>query len=261
MGYQVLIVEDNEPALNMMVDMLQPMRITNITKVANGALALNKVQFQKFDLIICDFNMPVMSGLDFFYNAQQGEFIKNTPFLMVSAENDKNKIVKALSSGINDYLVKPFSQAMFSSKVKKLLKISMEIHWDESFVLGNEVIDNDHKHLVALLNAINSALDCSVSCDDLLTHLSLLENHCKDHFQREEDIMVNIGSQELTLHRSNHQSTLNQLRGLYEEIKSKKNIEECRETVPFVELLSGWVIRDILDEDKKLKHHFINANR
>lgn len=109
MGYQVLIVEDNEPDINMMVDMLQPMRITNITKATNGASALNKTQFQKFDLIICDLNLPIMGGLDFFHDANQSEFIKNTPFLMVSAENEKNKILKALSSGINDYLVKPFS--------------------------------------------------------------------------------------------------------------------------------------------------------
>ena len=65
MGFQVLIVEDNEPAINMMVDMLLPMQITNITKASHGKSALTKTQFQKFDLIICDLNMPIMGGFEF----------------------------------------------------------------------------------------------------------------------------------------------------------------------------------------------------
>lgn len=73
--------------------------------------------------------------------------------------------------------------------------------------------------------------------------------------------MVKIGSPELALHRSHHQSMLNQLRGLYEDIKGKVSTEECRETIPLVELLSGWIIRDVLDQDKKIKEYFIKVNR
>ena len=260
MGYQVLIVEDNEPAIHMMVDMLLTMRITNVTKASNGELALNKVQFQKFDLIICDLNMPFMNGLDFLRNAKKSKFISNTPLLIVSAENEKNKIIKALNSGVNDYLVKPFSVKMFCSKVKKVLKISTEIQWSEDLALGNEALDDDHKYLISLVNAIVLAMNCDISLDSLLTHLSLLETHCKNHFQREEDIMVKIGSAELALHRSHHQTMLNQLRGLYEDIKSKVSMEECRETLPCVEMLSSWIIRDVVDQDKKIKEYFIKVN-
>jgi len=259
MGYQVLIVEDNEPAIRMMVDMLLTMQITNVTKSSNGESALKKVQFQKFDLIICDMNMPIMGGLDFFHIAKKSELIGSTPFLMVSAENEKNKITKALDLGINDYIVKPFSVEMFSSRVKKVLKISTEIHWSEDLALGNETLDDDHKYLITLVNAIVLAMNCDISLDNLLIHLSLLETHCKNHFRREEDLMVKIGSAELALHRSHHQNMLNQLRGLYEDIKSKISMEECRETLPCVEMLSSWIIRDVVDQDKKIKEYFIKA--
>jgi two-component system chemotaxis response regulator CheY len=260
MGFQVLIVEDNEPAINMMVDMLLPMQITNITKASHGKSALTKTQFQKFDLIICDLNMPLMGGLEFFLDAKQSEFIKNTPFLMVSAENEKDKIVKALGSGINDYLVKPFSQEMFSSKVKKLLKISSEIHWDESLALGNEKIDNDHKYLINLVNTISLAMECNVSHDDLLTQISPLETQCKIHFQREEDIMVKIKFPSLNSHRSEHHGLLNHLRNLYEDVQSKASMEDCKKSIPLVELLGSWIIRDIKNQDGLIKDFYIESN-
>ncbi|GEM_PF-352520 len=261
MEYRILIVDDNEPAINIMIDMLLTLGISNVTKASHGKSALAKTQFQKFDMIICDLNMPIMNGLEFFQNATQGELINNTPFLMVSAENEKSEIIKALSSGISDYLVKPFSHAMFAAKVKKLLNLSTDIPWSADLALGNEILDNDHKYLVTLVNTINLAIDCNISLDDLMAYASLLEAHCKNHFQREEDLMVKIGSPGLVQHRADHEALLNHIREMCGNIKSKRSLEEFKESIPFIELMSGWILKDILDHDKKLKEYFIKVNR
>lgn len=150
---------------------------------------------------------------------------------------------------------------MFSSKVKKLLKISTEIHWDESLSLGNEIMDNDHKYLITLVNTISLAIECNVSHDDLLTHISLLETHCKIHFQREEDLIVKSNFPGLLSHRSEHHGLLNYLRTMYEDVQSKVSMEECKESIPLVELLGAWIIRDIKNQDGMIKDHFIKTNR
>jgi two-component system chemotaxis response regulator CheY len=261
MRHQVLIVAEKEQTANEMVEILKSCQVTDVILANSGNSALAKAEYNQFDLIICEWKMPVMSGLEFFENAQKGELINNTPLLMVSAENEKSKVLKALSAGIADYLVKPFSAEMLISKVKKLLKITTEIQWSEKFSLENEIIDNDHKYLITLINAINLAVDCDISRDDLLAHISLLEAHSKKHFQREEKMMVNVECPDLARHRADHQNLLNKLRDLYEDIQRKTSIEECRETIPMVELLSSWVIRDILEQDKRIKEHFISFQK
>jgi len=77
---------------------------------------------QKADLIISDWHMPKMDGLQLFKAVKKEKLIEGTPFLMVTVEDSKEKVVEALKVGIHDYMVKPVSKESFEGKVKTLLK-------------------------------------------------------------------------------------------------------------------------------------------
>jgi len=122
MDYTVCVVEDERVSRTMIIEMLKRMGINKIVASTNGQIALEKLKSQKADLIISDWHMPVMDGLEFFKAVKKEEAYVDTPFLMVTVEDSKEKVVEALTLGIRDYIVKPLSKNSFESKVKTLLK-------------------------------------------------------------------------------------------------------------------------------------------
>ena len=78
---------------------------------------------EEVDLIISDWNMPVMNGLEFLQAVKKEELTKDIPFLMVTVEDSKEKVIEAVQVGIKDYIIKPLSKTQFEQKVRTLLKI------------------------------------------------------------------------------------------------------------------------------------------
>jgi PleD family two-component response regulator len=122
MNYTVCVVEDEKVSRTMIVEMLKKIGISKIVASTNGQIALEKLKTQKADLIISDWHMPVMDGLEFFRAVKKEKAFEDTPFLMVTVEDSKEKVVEALKIGIRDYIVKPLHKNSFESKVKTLLK-------------------------------------------------------------------------------------------------------------------------------------------
>ena len=122
MDYTICVVEDERVSRTMIIEMLKKMGINRIVASTNGQTALDKLQTQRAYLIISDCHMPVMDGLEFFRAVKKEEAFKDTPFLMVTVEDSKEKVVEALKWGIRDYIVKPLSKDSFENKVKTLLK-------------------------------------------------------------------------------------------------------------------------------------------
>ena len=118
---KILIVDDDEPSRKLMAKTLKTMGITNIIEATDGKTAISKLYLNQVDLVISDWRMPGMSGLDFYKAAQKENLLENVPFLMVSVENEKEKVVEALKAGIRDYIVKPLKQESFRDKVKSIL--------------------------------------------------------------------------------------------------------------------------------------------
>ncbi|MBT5551961.1 MAG: response regulator [Nitrospina sp.] len=122
MDYTVCVVEDERVSRTMIVEMLKKIGINRIVASTNGQIALDKLKTQKVDLIISDWHMPVMDGLEFFRAVKKEKVLADTPFLMVTVEDSKEKVVEALKVGVRDYIVKPLSKNSFEDKVKTLLK-------------------------------------------------------------------------------------------------------------------------------------------
>lgn len=93
----------------------------HIEEAVNGRKAQQMLGKQDFDLILCDWEMPELSGLELLSWCRSEERLKTTPFVMVTSRGDKENVVQAIQAGVSDFIGKPFSSEQLISKVKKAL--------------------------------------------------------------------------------------------------------------------------------------------
>jgi two-component system, chemotaxis family, chemotaxis protein CheY len=105
----------------MIIELLRKMKITKIVASTNGKIALQKIKMQKTDFIVSDWHIPVMDGLEFYKAVKKEEGLQNIPFLIVTMEDSKERVVEVLKLRIRDYIVKPLSSKSFEGEVKSLL--------------------------------------------------------------------------------------------------------------------------------------------
>jgi two-component system chemotaxis response regulator CheY len=116
---KILIVDDSKPILTMVSSMVTELGHTPLTAV-NGEVAFDVVASEgDVGLILLDWNMPVMNGLEFLQK-NQSEGIFKTPVFMMTTENSPEKIQSALSSGAVDYIMKPFTIDILENKIELL---------------------------------------------------------------------------------------------------------------------------------------------
>lgn len=92
-----------------------------IEEAINGRKAQQMLSRQGVDLILCDWEMPEMSGLELLTWCREQDDLKTTPFIMVTSRGDKENVVQAIQAGVSDYIGKPFSNEQLVTKVKKAL--------------------------------------------------------------------------------------------------------------------------------------------
>jgi CheY-like chemotaxis protein len=118
-----LIVEDDDASRELIVKFLSQMGFSKFVTAKNGSEALNKLYLNRVDLIVSDWLMPDMDGLEFYKKAKKEELLDGTPFLIASAVNEKLKVAQALRAGVSDYMLKPVDYKLFAGKVLKLLNL------------------------------------------------------------------------------------------------------------------------------------------
>jgi len=92
-----------------------------IEEAVNGRKAQQLLERERFDLILCDWEMPEMSGLELLTWCRTQDALKVVPFIMVTSRGDKENVVQAIQSGVSDFIGKPFSNEQLTSKVRKAL--------------------------------------------------------------------------------------------------------------------------------------------
>ena len=118
---KILVVEDDEASRTITARFLDQMGFSNMILAENGKVALDKLKLNQADLIISDWRMLDMDGLEFYWTAKNEGLLGKAPFLMVSAENERGKVIEALRAGVNNYIVKPVSFKTLQDKIEKLL--------------------------------------------------------------------------------------------------------------------------------------------
>lgn len=123
MGYShtLITVDDSSTMRRIIKNTLLKIGFSNVLEAGNGIEALEVIAQNKVDLIITDWNMPEMDGLTFVKALRSKDQYKEVPILMITTEAAKEDILTALRSGVNNYVVKPFTPEILQEKVFKLL--------------------------------------------------------------------------------------------------------------------------------------------
>ncbi len=117
----ILVVDDFSTMRKILKNNLRQLGFSNILEAEDGRLALEELKKNKVDLIISDWNMPNMTGLELLKAVRSDEGLKQLPFVMVTAEGQKDNVMEAAKAGVNNYIVKPFTPEIFEEKLKKVL--------------------------------------------------------------------------------------------------------------------------------------------
>jgi two-component system chemotaxis response regulator CheY len=92
----------------------------NITTAINGKEALQALGSDDFDLVVSDWKMEPINGLDLLKKIRGDEKLKDLPFIMLSAESDKRSIIETINNGVSEYIVKPFSKETLKGKIQNI---------------------------------------------------------------------------------------------------------------------------------------------
>ena len=119
---KVLVVDDFATMRRILKNILKQLGFKNLVEADDGTTAWDVLEEQSIDLIISDWNMPKMSGIDLLKKVRANDTYKKTPFLMVTAEAQKQNVIEAVQAGVSNYVVKPFTAEAIFEKLDKILK-------------------------------------------------------------------------------------------------------------------------------------------
>jgi len=117
---KLLVVDDFATMRKVVRNLLKQVGYEDIVEAEDGVMALRALKSQKIDVIISDWNMPNMSGLELLKAVRDDSELAKTPFLMVTAEALQDNVVAAVKAGVNDYIVKPFTAEVLNEKIIKI---------------------------------------------------------------------------------------------------------------------------------------------
>lgn len=113
----ILVVDDFSTMRQIVKKSLKQLGFQNITEAVDGADALKKLQTEEFKFVISDWNMPNMMGIDLLKAVRSDDKLKGLPFLMVTAEAEKENIIEAAKAGVSQYIIKPFTVDSLEQKI------------------------------------------------------------------------------------------------------------------------------------------------
>ena len=117
---KILIVDDFSTMRRIIRNILKQLEFINVEEAEDGSAAFEKLKEADYDLLITDWNMPNMTGLDLLKEIRTNEKLKDLKVLLVSAEAEKENIVQAARAGANEYIVKPFTADVLEQKINKI---------------------------------------------------------------------------------------------------------------------------------------------
>jgi two-component system chemotaxis response regulator CheY len=124
---KVLVVDDFKTMRKIVMGALKTCGLENFTEADDGATAWPLIEAaledeEPFQLIISDWNMPIMKGIELLKKVRAHPTIKSTPFILVTAEAEQGNILEAVQAGVSNYIIKPFTPASFQEKLGAVYK-------------------------------------------------------------------------------------------------------------------------------------------
>ncbi|MDJ0937947.1 MAG: response regulator [Kiloniellales bacterium] len=113
----ILIVDDYKTMLRIIRNLLKQLGFNNVDEATDGSAALQKMRDRSYGLVISDWNMEPMSGLQLLQEVRADAQLQTVPFIMVTAESKSENVVAAKQAGVTNYIVKPFNAATLKTKL------------------------------------------------------------------------------------------------------------------------------------------------
>lgn len=117
----ILIVDDYKTMLRIIRNLLRQLEFQNVEEASDGASALQALDQQDFALVISDWNMEPMTGLQLLREVRKSPRLKHIPFIMITAESKTENVVAAKEAGVSNYIVKPFNAETLKAKLSSVL--------------------------------------------------------------------------------------------------------------------------------------------
>ncbi len=117
----VLIVDDYKTMLRIVRNLLKQISFHNVDEASDGSSALEKLRTGEFGLVISDWNMAPMTGLELLQEVRADPRLRPMPFIMITAESKTENVIAAKQAGVSNYIVKPFNAETLQAKIEKVL--------------------------------------------------------------------------------------------------------------------------------------------
>lgn len=117
---KILVVDDFATMRRIVKNILVQLGYKNIVEADDGTTALDVLKSEKIDLIVCDWNMPKMTGIDLLRTVRADAVTSKIPFIMVTAEAQQDNIILAVKAKVSQYIVKPFTAETMAEKINKV---------------------------------------------------------------------------------------------------------------------------------------------
>ena len=117
----ILIVDDYRTMLRIIPNLLQQLRFSNIDEATDGGAALTRMREKRYGLVISDWNMQPVTGLELLHEVRADPQLADTPFIMITAESKTENVIAARDAGVSNYIVKPFNAETLRAKIASVL--------------------------------------------------------------------------------------------------------------------------------------------
>jgi two-component system chemotaxis response regulator CheY len=116
---KVLVVDDSGTMRKIILRSLNALGVTDVVEAADGADGLEAFKQNQFDVVLTDWNMPRMTGLELLKAIRATE--STVPVILITTEAEKGRVLEAVQAGVSDYLVKPFETEGLRKKLQKFV--------------------------------------------------------------------------------------------------------------------------------------------
>ncbi len=117
----ILIVDDYRTMLRIIRNLLKQLGLTNVDEASDGGEALARLRDKPYGLVVSDWNMAPMTGLDLLREVRADADLQQLPFIMITAESKAENVAAAKLAGVDNYIVKPFNAETLKAKIASAL--------------------------------------------------------------------------------------------------------------------------------------------
>ena len=118
----VMLVDDMQAMRMLTRSALKHMGFKKFVECANGVEAIKRLKLMNVDLVVCDWDMPEMNGLELLHEVRADDRLKSLPFMMLTANSSADLIHECISAGVDSYMVKPYQPIALCKRINTLLK-------------------------------------------------------------------------------------------------------------------------------------------